>query len=436
MGTVHGKHRSTINIMILSPRAKAVIDILLKTGSGFVKINEVFLMRRIGVGSPYRKILYWKRGEDSTNPPPPNLRSFAIVPEMIAAIHKGFGIYSSNVTAWYAFDRKYATAGSFSANNNEWTVVSFPEARWVQGFMIAPCFFSSYDESYDHHSAFIEGKFQNGEWVRLAHPSYIRAGGIYLKMATPMFCTAVRVQCMPSRIGMTSMVRICQFFDAIPLVRSGENVLFEVEGVRSWQFSSLFSQPDRPPPRNSHDIPAWLCFYNQWYVHQSNKGLPSTQDQTRFVLRFDTLKTVCGFSVTTYDYPYSAEWVKCLLIEGRQGDADFWETIDEIEFDPSESKTWYFDFPKVYRVSQLRITVQEVSGNAANRLCLPLMQVYGNDDVVPPPPPPPYDPPYSGYDLPVVPSQPNSVAVIEQDGRLFAKAVLNRQNGYGNNPTI
>jgi len=55
--------------MIVSPRAEPIIDVLRKEGNGFIPIDEVFLYRRAGAGSPYRKIIYWKRGEDSINPP-------------------------------------------------------------------------------------------------------------------------------------------------------------------------------------------------------------------------------------------------------------------------------------------------------------------------------------------------------------------------------
>jgi len=81
--------------MIVSPRAKEVIDILRKEGNGYIKIDEVFLYRRAGAGAPYRKVPYWQRGEDSTAPPKPKFTSFAIVPEMTAAIHRGFGVYGN-----------------------------------------------------------------------------------------------------------------------------------------------------------------------------------------------------------------------------------------------------------------------------------------------------------------------------------------------------
>ena len=71
---------------ILSPRAANIIDVQRKEGNGFILIDEVMLYRRIGTGSPYRKILYWKQGEDSNDPPPPKLTSFAIVPEMTAPV--------------------------------------------------------------------------------------------------------------------------------------------------------------------------------------------------------------------------------------------------------------------------------------------------------------------------------------------------------------
>jgi len=52
--------------MIISPRAKEVIDVLrIENNDGrIIEIDEVFLYHRTGVGAPYRKTRYWKREED------------------------------------------------------------------------------------------------------------------------------------------------------------------------------------------------------------------------------------------------------------------------------------------------------------------------------------------------------------------------------------
>jgi hypothetical protein len=52
--------------MIVSPRAKPVIDILRIEGNLLVEIDEVYLYRRAKDGSAYEKILYWKRDEDNS----------------------------------------------------------------------------------------------------------------------------------------------------------------------------------------------------------------------------------------------------------------------------------------------------------------------------------------------------------------------------------
>ena len=57
--------------MIVSPRAKEVIDIVrieTRHGQGgcLIEIDEVFLYRRADAESPYQKIPYWKRGEKNT----------------------------------------------------------------------------------------------------------------------------------------------------------------------------------------------------------------------------------------------------------------------------------------------------------------------------------------------------------------------------------
>ena len=56
--------------MIISPRAKEVIDVLrIENNDGrIIEIDEVFLYHRTGVGAPYRKIRYWKRDEDAVVP--------------------------------------------------------------------------------------------------------------------------------------------------------------------------------------------------------------------------------------------------------------------------------------------------------------------------------------------------------------------------------
>ena len=56
--------------MIISPRAKEVIDVLrIENNDGrIIEIDEVFLYHRTGVGAPYRKTLYWKRSEDVNMP--------------------------------------------------------------------------------------------------------------------------------------------------------------------------------------------------------------------------------------------------------------------------------------------------------------------------------------------------------------------------------
>ena len=50
--------------MIVSPRAKEVIDVLRIDGEKLIEVDEVFLYHRIGVGAPYRKTRYWKREID------------------------------------------------------------------------------------------------------------------------------------------------------------------------------------------------------------------------------------------------------------------------------------------------------------------------------------------------------------------------------------
>jgi len=196
-----------------------------------------------------------------------------------------------------------------------------------------------------------------------------------------MFCTAVRVL-----TNSTNAVQSCQFFDAVPLVSitMTSNTAPTNAGVR------LISDP------TNHNL--YQCFRQQveaythgtlaWYFNggdwQSNRGLPSTRDQNRFMIHFNEPKTVCGFSVggiaDYYDY-YGYFYANCLLVEGRQSNDDFWQSLGEVEFAPAERRTRYFDFPVNREVSQLRITVQDVTRgqhpSSDTSLYLPPMQVYG-----------------------------------------------------------
>jgi hypothetical protein len=110
--------------------------------------------------------------------------------------------------------------------------------------------------------------------------------------------------------------------------------------------------------------------------------MPSTKDQSRFVIRFSEPKAVFGFSVGGLaSYSASYCYANCLLIEGRESNSDFWQPIDEIEFDPSTRLTRYFDFAVNRTVGQLRITVQDVThgtgATGSSSVYLPPMQVYG-----------------------------------------------------------
>ena len=241
----------------------------------YIKIDEVFLWRRAGAGSPYRKVPYWQRSEDSTEPPKPKFVSFVIVPEISSAVHRGFGVYADDVDAWRAFDRKVQTSGSFGSE----TIVSFPEPRLVKGFAIR------FEYEWNNVWLAIEGKFQSGGWTRL----FESTGGLvnygrYGTLTTPMLCTAVRVLTNSS-----NAVQSCQFFEAVPLIpiTMTSNAAPTSAGVR------LISDP------NNYYL--YQCFTEQvnaythstleWYYNggdwQSNRGQVSTRDQNRFTILFN-----------------------------------------------------------------------------------------------------------------------------------------------------
>ena len=52
--------------MIVSPRAKPIIDIVRIVNNGLVEIDEVYMFRRTGDDETYEKVLYWKRGIHTT----------------------------------------------------------------------------------------------------------------------------------------------------------------------------------------------------------------------------------------------------------------------------------------------------------------------------------------------------------------------------------
>ena len=375
--------------MIVSPRAEEIIDVLRKEGNGFIKIDEVFLYRRAGAGSPYRKVPYWKRGEDSHDPPPPKLTSFAIIPEMTSAVHRGFGVYGNTfgnteaVNAWRAFDRDVQTSGSFGNfqsnadgdNRYAWVIVSFPEPRIVRGWSL------QFEYAWSSFFLAIEGKLHGGAWTRIfesasASPvNYGRFGAT----TTPMQCTAVRIltDCSYS-------VRSCQFFDLVPLipVTMTSSTTPPTAGV------SLISEPNNDnlcrcftdqSNAYTHGTVAWYYNGENW---QSNKGSVSTKDQNHFFIRFAEPKMVSGFSIGGIsDYSSNDCYANCLLIEGRESETDFWRPLGEVEFEPSQRRTRYFDFPMNRTVLQLRITVQDVThgASASNSasVYLPPIQLWG-----------------------------------------------------------
>ena len=358
--------------MIISPRAKEVTNMVRTEGIGFRKVNEVLLLRRSSEESPYRKITQWKRGIDSSErPAPPKLTSVAIVPEMTAAMSKGCAVYPSTTTAWQAFNRNATNAGAFGAN--EWATVAFPVARTIRGWAL------QFNSSVSAFSMDIEGLCNGTTWATIFNlpqtTNNAVSNGRYGGVTAPMECTAVRI-----RTNSAAAVRSCQFFECQPLVpvTMTSNTLPSTAGVTL-------------APLEVANTNLYQCFRNQsiayvhgtttatWYKENgSNSGKPSSEDQSRFEVRFTAPKTVCGFSVGGLaSYTASYCYANCLLIEGRESEDDYWRRIDEVEFVPSEQRTRYFDFLEDHMVGQLRITVQDVTSGTSSAVYLPPMQVYG-----------------------------------------------------------
>ena len=368
--------------MIISPRAKKATNVLRMVSGGFVRSHKVLLYRRRGLGSPYRKIVYWQRGINTTEPPKPKLTSFAIVPDMNAAVTKGFYVKEDTFgvsNAWKAFERDVTTSGAFGSV----TTVAFPERRLVKGWALQ---FNT--TSTSPSTLAIEGTADNQTWSPMFSSSSVSTynAGLYGTMTQPMQCVAVRI-----RTSLATAVRSFQLFDAVPLISTtiSSNGSTFIKGSEQESISNQLYQCFK------YQNIAYTQGGKTWYANNgSNMGKPSTKDQCRFIIDFGEQKTVCGFTVggisyagsTSTAYQSSYYYANCLLIEGRESANDFWKRIDEVGCPPADSqdgnkrKNRYFDFPVNHTVRQLRVTVQRITSGTSTSVTsiyLPPMQVYG-----------------------------------------------------------
>jgi len=193
-----------------------------------------------------------------------------------------------------------------------------------------------------------------------------------------MLCSAVRIL-----TNQSLAVRSCQFFDSVPLVpvtltsnpSSSLGIALESELVNSNLYRCFTEQSNA----YSHGTIAWYYNDGTW---RSNRKRASTSNQSRFTIRFNEQKSLHGFSIgglNSYNASYC--YANCLLIEGRKSDADAWNSLKEVDFEPSAQRTRYFDFDDCPTISQLRITVQDITrmpGATSNTpLYLPPMLVHG-----------------------------------------------------------
>ena len=412
--------------MIISPRAEEIVDVLRKHGSNFVKINKVLLYRWTGSGVPYREIVYWERG-GGANELMPAQTSFVIVPEMADSLFKGYSITgnilknSGAVNAWLAFNRNVQTAGSFgsydaginSTDRYAWAVAAFPEPRMVRGWAL------QFEQCYNAFWLAVEGKV-NGMWIRLfeSSPASPVNHGRYGATAVSLQCTAVRILTDYSSYP----VRSCQFFETEPLVpvTMSSNSSAGVELLSDPINYNLFRCFTEQSNTYTHGTTDWFRSDGDW---RHNRGQAGTQDQNRFFIRFTGKKEAGGFSVGgIVNYNNDNCYANCLLIEGRESDTDFWQSLGEIDFEPAERRTRYFDFAKTRTVTQLRITVQDVThGTGVSNSMpayLPPMQVYGVPVIEVLPPSSGMILPSSGGDS--VYTAGNNVIIIEENGETTA----------------
>ena len=353
--------------MIISPSAKEVTNVVKKIGSGFVKINEVLLFRRMGLGSPYRKVSYWRRGVNSTDPPSAKFTSFAIVPVMTNAKYtEGFEIIGNGTNTFQAFNRDAQNAGTLGTE----TIVSFPTARQISGWAL------QFAATVSAFNLEIEGIFA-GAWTTIVPYTPTTAQynyGHYAAVSPPRECTAVKIRTnLP-----TTLVRTCQFFEAqplLPITMTSNGSVLSSDPVNNNLYLCFRNQSSA----YSHGTVNWYYNGGEW---RNNRGMPSTKDLNQFLITFAQPKAVSGFSIGGLaNYTGNYCYANCLLIEGRESGNDFWRRIAEVEFEPAERKTRYFDFPVSYMVGQLRVSVQDITqmaGVSANTsLYLSPMQVWG-----------------------------------------------------------
>jgi hypothetical protein len=378
--------------MIVSPRAAEVTDILRIEGNDFIEIDEVFLYRRNGAGSPYRKTLYWERTQSFRRQPqqrplPPVLqRSFAIVPEMTAAMSRGSIITgntlndSEAINAWRAFDRSALTEGSFgtfNANSNgnnryAWAIATFQEPRIVRSWSL------QFEYAWGTFHLAIEGLLEAGNWVPFFESSAMSPinHGRFGATTTPVQCVAVRILTNHS-----SLVRSCQFFDCVPLVPVSltSNFSEELRMTSEHANHSLYRCFTEQSNAYPHGTAAWYYNEGDW---QSNREEIGGREHNRFTIQFAGSALVRGFSVGGLSnfFPHFC-YANCLLIEGLDVNTGFWRPLREVNFEPAERRTRYFDLWANRTVSGLRITVQDVThpvdASADTPVYLPPMQAWG-----------------------------------------------------------
>jgi len=377
--------------MIISPRATGVLDVLRKDGNHFAPIAEVFLYVPGNIGTPKRsKILYWKRTKPSPGfqmPVHEPLSRFAIVPEMTGMTTRGFTVSGNTLNnathAWQAFDQSALTTGSFGSFNSPingsnqyaWSMVAFPKPRMVR------CWSLQFENVWSSFWIAIEGRdVASTEWTRLFESSSTSPvnHGCFGALTNPMLCSAVRIL-----TNQSPAVRSCQFFDSVPLIpvtltsnsSSSLGITFESEFINNNLYRCFTEQSNA----YTHGTIAWYYHDGTW---RSNRKRASTGNQNRFIIKFNEQKSLHGFVIGgLHSYNASYCYANCLLIEGRLLDTDAWQRLLEIDFEPSARRTRYVDFDACPAVSQLRITVQDVTrmpeATSNTSLYLPPMQVHG-----------------------------------------------------------
>jgi len=432
--------------MIITPRSREVIDILLKNGNDFIPIDEVFLYEPSKIETPFRsKILYWKRTQPSKGALPdgdwdygkdteedketislPEINRFAIVPEMVANKTLEFSVtgneyYKDNSKpAWHAFDRRTYTNTSIDHAAFEqptWIEISFPTQRLVQGFSLQ---FEEYAETL---WIAVEGRSRStSNWINIYENTITPVNqGYFDAVHRPTWCSSVRILFFRKMKIQSCQIYTCYSLIPITMIsNSAPEVLLE-GWERQNNLFSLFALQNKP-----YNIGSAIRHYGLEIKFNTNLVIPHLHG---FVIG--------GIS----NYDEHTCYVNRFNLLGRYDNSMEWKTIKQVEFKPFEQKTIYIDLDDAVNFPFLCIrTTSRTTDNVNDDtpLYLAPIQFYGmlenvEHDIKLPSP-------YDGYGVPPSPYNAFSAPIAQQSSSIYTETdsdslvlALTRENNNGDN---